>query len=274
MDLFISTFISYTENILPWFVLGTAAAYVIDRSVDIRVIRSFLGKVSVRNVLIAQAAGMISPLSVMSALPISGELVRLGAQPLMLLGFLIAERAYDLQSFFIISNLFGIKTAIINALIIFVSLVASTWSFRREKFQFTADKTKEKTNYWRGQGKTLLVVFVGITIGAALRVLVPLTSLGVLMGSWLGSVITSLLLGFGLYFGTILGNYPVAKSLADLGMAPVGTMVFLSVSPIFNLVVMTLFLSVIKGKYVVKMFGVYTLVSLILSILASLVVVG
>jgi len=271
MNLFVSTFIAYTQSILPWFVLGTIVAFMVDRSVDIHAVRSFLGKVTAPNIVIAQAVGMISPLSIMSALPISGELILLGAQPLMLLIFLVAERAYDLQSFFIISNLFGIKIAVINAFIIFVSLTVSALYFKKEKFQFITTKTKEKTKFWRGQFKTLGVVFIGITVGAALRVLVPLTGLGLFMTSWLGSVVTSLLLGFGLYFGTILGNYPVAKSLADLGMAPVGTMVFLSVSPIFNLIVMTLFISVIKSKYVFKIFGIYTITAITLSLISSFI---
>lgn len=269
MELFITTVVSYSGSILPWFAVGAVAAYVIDRSVDIRVVHAFLGKVSMRNILIAKVVGMISPLSIMTALPVVGELVRLGAEPLMLLGFLVAERAYDLQSFFIISQLFGVKIAVVNAVVIFVSLVATTWYFRKEKVRFSSHKTRGNGGFWRGQMKTFLVVFVGITAGAALRAVVPLTGLGSVISSQSGSMITSLVLGFGLYFGTVLGNYPVAKALADLGMAPVGTMVFLSVSPIFNLVVMMLFLSVVKAKYVLKMFGVYTLVSLTLSLLVS-----
>ena len=269
MELFTETFVSYAGNILPWFAVGTIVAYVIDRSVDIRVIRPFLGKVSLPNILVAKLVGMASPLSIMSALPITGELIRLGAQPLMLFGFLLAERAYDLQSFFIISDLFGLKIAVLNAAVILVSLVVTTWSFRKEKFKFIPHPTRENGDFWRAQGKTLLVVLIGIAVGAILRVVIPLTGLGLAMTSQIGGVITSLVVGFGLYFGTILGNYPVARALADLGMTPAGTMIFLSVSPIFNLVVIMLFLSVVRTKYVLKMIGVYVLVSLFLSLLVS-----
>ena len=268
MDLFITTFVAYAKSILPWFLLGTVAAFLVDRAVDKQRVHSFLGKVTPPNIVAALAIGMVSPLSIMSALPISGELIRLGAQPLMLLIFLIAERAYDLQSFFIISDLFGLKIAATNAFIIFTSLAVTAWYFRKIKLQFINSK-KGQTDFWPGQIKTLLIVFIGISVGAALRVVIPLTSLGVFMTSWLGSVINSLALGFSLYFGTILGNYPIAKSLADLGMAPVGTMLFLSVSPIFNLIVITLFLSVIKNKYVIKVFLVYTLTSIVLSLVLS-----
>src|SRR4030042_2313782 len=121
MDFVVQTFVSYTKNILPWIVVGSVVVYIVDRSVDVRIIRTFLGKVTIRNILTSQVLGMISPFSIMSALPVTGELISLGASPLMLLSFLVAERAYDLQSFLIISDLFGLKIAVLNALVIFVS---------------------------------------------------------------------------------------------------------------------------------------------------------
>jgi uncharacterized membrane protein YraQ (UPF0718 family) len=269
MDQFLIIFFSYAGSILPWVVIGSAVSYVVDRAVDVKLIHRVLGKINLRSIFTAQILGMVSPLSIMSALPITGELVRLGAQPLMLVSFLIAERAYDLQSFFIISNLFGMKIAILNALVIFISLVSTAWIFRKEKMKMSGQNGKKSGNFWKDQLRTLLVVLLGITIGALLRIAIPLTGFGHIMSSWLGGLLTGLTLGFGLYFGTILGNYPVAKSLADLGMAPVGTMVFLSVSPIFNLVIILLFFSAVKPKYIAKMIGIYTLISLILSIIVS-----
>lgn len=270
MNLFLATFVSYAKSILPWMIVGSLAAYLVNHSVDVKVIRSVLGKITLRSVVTAQILGMVSPLSIMSALPITGELIHMGAKPLMLVSFLLAERAYDLQSFFIISNLFGFRLALLNALTIFTSLIITAMVFRKEKFKIgNGQGLKSNTNFWRDQLKTFLVVLVGISIGAVLRVVVPLTGFAHLMSSWLGGLLTGLSLGFGLYFGTILGNYPVAKSLSDLGMSSVGTLIFLSVSPLFNFVVIMLFISAIKARYIFKMIGTYTIFSLMLSILFS-----
>jgi uncharacterized membrane protein YraQ (UPF0718 family) len=272
MDLFLDTFLSYTKSILPWIVVGSLVAYFVDRAVNIKAVRSILGKTTLRSIVTAQILGMVSPLSVMSALPITGELIHMGAKPLMLVSFLLAERAYDLQSFFIISNLFGPKLALVNAFIIFTSLIITALCFKKEKFKINSEsKHKSNLDFWRDQSKTFLVVVFGIFIGALLRVVVPLTGFAHLMSSWFGGLLTGLLLGFGLYFGTILGNYPVAKSLSDLGMPSVGTLVFLSVSPLFNFVVIMLFVSAVKARYILKMIGTYTLVSLLLSVLLSFI---
>ena len=269
MTVFFETFLLYSKGILPWFILGAAISYVVEKHIDIRTIRTYLGKVSFRNLIIAKVLGMLSPLSIMTALPITGELIRLGANPLMLLGFLIAERSYDLQSFFIVSQYFGTKIAVLNALVILVSLVLATWILRKEKVIFINKKTKKDGDFLTNQAKSLIVVVIGIAVGAFLRTVYPATGYIQAIHTQVGAIVVSISAGFLLYFGAVMGNYPVANAFADLGMSHVGVFLFLTISPLLNLVVILLFMSVVRPRHVLRVIGLYTLIAFTLTMLLS-----
>jgi len=268
LELFTSTFVRYATAILPWFVVGSALAYFVEKYFTPDVIRKYFGKVGWKKLVAAQALGMISPLSIMSFLPVAGSLVALGAQPGLLLGYLVAERAYDLQSFFIVQSLFGIRFAVLNLAVVFVAATVASFAVRRDPVRFDK-KGKEGNGFWVRQLKTLLIVMIGITAGAALRAMIPEALFSSVTHVPAQGLAAALVLGLVLYFGPLLGNYPVAKSFADLGMAKVGVFAFITVSPVFNLVLFTLFASVTRPKYVAKHFAVYTAVALGLTLLVA-----
>lgn len=124
--------------------------------------------------------------------------------------------------------------------------------------------------FWIRQLRIFTIVIFGIIAGALLRSLVPENLFLNLTHTYIGGTVWSIALGFFLYFGTILGNYPVAKSFFDLGMSPVGVFTFLTVSPLFNLVIIFLFASTVDIRYVLKLFVTYTITALIGSLVVAL----
>jgi uncharacterized membrane protein YraQ (UPF0718 family) len=226
-----------------------------------------LGRNGFWRALAALAVGMLSPLSIMSQLPVSGSLVRLGANPALLLGFLAAERSYDFQSFPIIAGFFGTRFAALNSAAIFLSLVAAFAAQFHSAVVFREPKGKESANgFLRRQGMLLAVVIGGLVVAAAVRSAVPEQAFAGLAKTELGGSAVGVASGFGLYFGSILGNYPVAKAFAELGMSATGVFAFLTVSPLFNAVVIGLFVSVARITDVVRFFAAYTVSALALSL--------
>ena len=108
---------------------------------------------------------------------------------------------------------------------------------------------------------------IGIGVGALLHTIVPTQLFQHYAQTKVGGIISGTLIGFVLYFGTILGNYPVARAFLDLGMSTAGVFAFLTVSPIFNLVILILFASVIRPRVILKMFTAYAATALLLSFL-------
>ena len=266
LDKFILSYISYAQVILPWFVVGIAIAVVLEKKLKPSVIKRYFGRTSLKNLIVAQMLGMISPLSIMSFIPIAGGLVALGASPGLLFSFFIAERAYDLQSFFVISSLFGVKMAIFNAVAIFVALVATALSLKNDHLKISSRGKQEKNNFWQRQFKLLVTVILGIGVGSGLRVLIPESLFQQIAGTSLGGIISGLVIGFSLYFGPILGNYPVAKAFADLGMSSVGVLTFLTVSPILNFIIMMMFSNLVGMFKIIKPVLIYSLVGLTLTV--------
>lgn len=264
--LFIDTFIGYATNVVPWFLLGVAVAFVVERKVAPSSVSAWLGKGGPKRVLAAFATGMVSPLSIMPQLPVSGELVRLGASPALMLGFLAAERSYDFQSFPIIAGFFGIRFAVLNAAAIYLSLMVAFLSLRRRKVRFRASADGKKSNgFWKRQARLFAVVIAGIALAAAVRAAVPEDAFRTIAASGPGGMLTGTVAGFALYFGTILGNYPAARAFADLGMSMTGVFTFLTVSPLLNAVVIGLFASAAHWKDVLRFFAAYAVTGLLLS---------
>ena len=268
--IFTQTFISYFIAIFPWFVIGIIVALVLERLLHPRDLNKYFSTFSYRKVIVADLLGMISPLSIMSFLPVANEFVSLGANPGLLFSFVVAERAYDLQSFFIISSLFGTRVAILNAVAILISLIVTTLVLKRSAVKFVHSEAKQQKSFWLRQLKLVLTVLIGVLIGSALRVLIPRQIFQDIAGDPIGGTISALVIGFSLYFGPVIGNYPVAKSFADLGMAPVGLLTFLTVTPIFNFVIIMLFSTLVGVRETLKMVSVYTLTALTLSVLFGL----
>ncbi len=270
--MFVQTLIDYAGAILPWLVLGSFIAYAVERRFSEEGIRKYLGVMTFKKLLFVQALGMVSPLSIMSQLPVAGSLVRLGAHPALLLSFFIAERAYDFQSFPIITGLFGLQFAVINALAIFISLSIAAFATHHVPITVKKRSSSDGGNFWIRQGRIAGIVLFGIILGAALRTFTPEDAFREIAGTPLGGTATAVLVGFVLYFGTILGNYPVAKAFADLGMHQAGVFAFMTVSPVFNLVVMFLFASAVPFRYSAKQFTFYAFVALIFTALFFLLV--
>ncbi|KPJ85755.1 hypothetical protein AMJ57_01790 [Parcubacteria bacterium SG8_24] len=265
---FVAIFIEYAVRVLPWFLIGVLAAYLVERRVSPRDVSRFLGSFRPRRILASFALGMVSPLSIMPQLPVSGSLVRLGAHPALLLGFLAAERSYDFQSFPIISGFFGLRFAVLNALAIYLALLAAILVLARTRVKFRAVNRREGTNgFWYRQVRLGAVVLIGLAVAATARTAIPEELFRGIAQTELGGLATALVAGFSLYFGTILGNYPVAKALADLGMSQTGIFTFLTVSPLFNAVVLTLFVSAAHWRQVFRFFTAYTMVALLLSVI-------
>lgn len=263
---FIDIYSGYALLVLPWFFIGLVIAIIVERSVKPETIHTLLGEFSIRKMFIALALGMVSPLSILSAFPLAAGLVRLGAHPALLLAFLAAERSYDLQSFPIISSLFDVRFAALNAFAIFTSLIVAALVIRKMKVTFVAKQTTEGAPRpaWTKHVRMLCIVLIGLLAASLLRTLAPE---GLFNGST-GALVdtgTSLFLGLILYLGTIAGNYPVARAFADLGMHSTGVFAFLTISPLLNIVIITIFASSGPKKATAAFFAVYSVVGLLLT---------
>ena len=267
---FLTTVVNYALSIFPWLIIGTIVAFFLEKKINKNTITQYFGGMSLKRLALVQILGMISPLSIMSFLPIAHELTQMGFNPGVLLSFFIAERAWDLQSFFIISGLFSVKYAVLNGIAIFTSLTVTALFLRREFVHFKAKGTQVHNGFWKRQSRLLLLVCLGIVLGAILRTFIPEREFQHYAGSPLQGFLISLVLGFLLYFGPIVGNYPVAKAFSDLGMSNAGTFAFLTVSPILNLVVITLFGASIGYKKTLKAFFIYSISAMIMTALFSL----
>jgi len=266
MSMFAKTFIDYAAGIVPWFLLGVLVAYLVERRFSPRGISALLGSLSPGRVLGALVLGMISPLSIISQLSVSGALVRLGANPVLLLGFFAAERSYDFQSFPIIAGFFGPRFAVLNAAAIYVSLVVALLAVARSPVSFRAGNGSDITDgFWFRQVRLFAVVVVGIAVAAAARTFIPEGAFSAAFRTDLGGLAVGTAVGFVSYFGTIIGNYPVAKAFADLGMSDIGVFTFLTVSPLFNVVIIALFASAARWRQVARFFAVYAATALLFS---------
>ncbi len=259
-----NTFIQYLQNIIPWLLLGTAFAYLIDRFLPRREIGKYLNRFGLKDIFLVHFLGMISPLSIMSFLPIAEEFVLLGASPAVVLTFLMAERSYDAQSFFIISGLFGVKSAALNFSAIFISLLVASYFLKTEKIELEKQENGNH-HFWKNQARIFIFVLLGVAVASVFRHAVPKEMFFSYIAGELNSALAALIFGFLFYFGTILGNYPIAKTFADLGMAPLGVFIFLTVAPLFNLVIILLFSGVAKLRPTLKYVFIYSLVGLLVS---------
>ena len=264
---FIPVFAEYAWQVMPWFIAGLVLAIVFEKHFGKKVLPRYFCEYHPLSVSALLLVGMISPFSILSGLPLAMQLLKRGAHPALLLSFFAAERVYDLQSFPIIEGIFGWKFAIINVLIVFVALFVASWLVKDSIIAYQSrPETALEHDGWKKHAKMLFVVMVGIAIAALFRVTVPEEVFTQYAGDFLGSVITALLLGFFLYLGTIVGNYPLAGAFSELGMHGAGLMTFLSASSLLNIVIVALFVSSISPRVVAKYFVIYGSVATILSI--------
>lgn len=270
MILFLETVKTYTLLILPWFLVGLVLSYFLDKHINHAILKKLSGSLSYKKIFISQVLGMISPLSILSFLPVAKELTDWGVSPSLLFSFFIAERAYDLQSFFIISGLFGPRFAILNVIAIFLALFVTALSIKNEAITFHKKNNHKKDSFWKRQAKLTGIVMIGIVLGACIRTLVPEQVFFSVAGDYVKGIFSSIILGFSLYLGPIAANYPLAKAFSDLGMSPAGTFGFLTISPVFNFIVILLFGSVVGFKKTLKPFFVYTVTSIALTLIFSL----
>lgn len=266
---FWSVFVTYALQVLPWFFGGLVVAIFIERFWKNKSLPVYFRKYNPISVSALLLMGMISPLSILSGLPLATQFIRKGAHPALLLSFFAAERVYDLHSFPIIASMFGISFAVLNALIVFIALFAASWIIRNDTVTYvrSTKKTNVSSSTWRQHVKMLCIVIMGIIVAALFRVAVPAELFSEYSGGLITSVLTALALGLFLYLGTIAGNYPLAKAFSDLGMHTGGVMAFLSVSSLFNVVILSIFASSISFKVVAKYFLIYASITGGLSIL-------
>lgn len=270
---FTRVFDEYAWQVLPWFFAGLILAIVIEKYFGKKVLPKYFREYHPRSVASLLLIGMVSPFSILSGLPLAIQLLKQGAHPALLLSFFAAERVYDLQSFPIIEGIFGWKFAIINALVVFVALFIASWAVRGNIIAYQSrPETVFEHDGWKKHAKMLFVVIVGIAIAALFRVLVPEDAFAHYAGGFSGSVIVALLLGFFLYLGTILGNYPMASAFSELGMHGAGLMTFLSASSLLNIVIIALFVSSISPRVVAKYFIVYGSIATVLSIFYGILI--
>ncbi len=267
-SVFLHTFWGYAVAIVPWFAVALVLAYFTERRLNPQIIKKYFGKATPVRLVLMMISGMLSPLSIMTALPILGQLTAMGGSPALLLSYVAAERAYDLQSFFIIAELFNLKIAILSATIILVSLVAAAYAIYGDAIKMRRFKKAKKSEFWQSQAKLLGKVLAGIALGAALKAVVPSTVLAA-FGSGASGFIAGITLGLVSYVGPIMSNYPLARTYADLGLSHTGVMAFLVLSPLFNVVIITLFAAAAGLRTVLKFVLVYSTVGAILTIAAS-----
>ena len=147
-----SVFSHYAASILPWIVVGIVITYFAEKCIfHSRFIANLRGLPAYSRLLFSQFLGMISPLSIMSFIPLAQELTTVGISPSLVFSFLMAERAYDMQSFFIIWGLFGLKFALINALIIFTSLSVTALIVRKDRIVITRSAGRHPAGFWSRQ---------------------------------------------------------------------------------------------------------------------------
>ena len=270
MSTFLTTIQQYFVIIFPWLIFGTILSFIVNKKFNSKHFQKFSGPLSFPKLITAQFLGMISPLSILSFLPVASELTAMGTNPSLLLSFFIAERAYDLQSFFIITSLFGLKFAVLNILAILTSLIFSALSIKNDHIKFRVKPTNTKHTFWTRQIKLLTIATFGIFFGALIRTLVPPQIITNYSGDYTNGFLSSLLLGFSIYLGPIASNYPVAKAFSELGMSPVGTFTFLTVGPIANFVILILFSAAVGYKKIIKPIAAYILTACFLSLIFSL----
>jgi uncharacterized membrane protein YraQ (UPF0718 family) len=267
MTEFTHVFVEYSWQILPWFFAGLVLAIVIEKRFGNKMLPKYFREYRPFPIVALLLAGMVSPFSILSGLPLAVQFLRQGAHPALLLSFFAAERVYDLQSFPIIGGIFGWQFAIVNVLVVFTALFAASWAVKNSVIAFQSrPETVLEHDGWKKHARMLLVVIAGIAIAALFRVLVPEDTFAHYTGGFSGSVIVALLLGFFLYLGTIAGNYPMASAFSELGMHGAGLMTFLSASSLLNIVIVALFASSISPRIVAKYFIVYAGVATVLSL--------
>ncbi len=254
----LSTF-QLSLNIIPWFFLGSILAYIIEHRLASTKILSSLRRFTIWQIIVATILGMVSPLSIMSFLPVARSLVKKGVHPSLLFSFLMSERSYDLQSFFIIAGFFGLKIAVISAAIIFASLLLATFFIKDEKITFHGKNTGKDHNFLSTQVRLFLIVFLGILVSAACKAIVPSTFVFQFAHNPIGALVSGLAFGFVFYLGPVITNYPVAKVFAELGMAPIGIIAYLTISPILNSVILVMFSSVTSRRLTLLFVASYTL---------------
>lgn len=265
--IFIETLTNYARTILPWIFLGIILAYFAEHHLTPKTVRKYLGSSGRSQIIAAIVLGMISPLSILSFLPLASEFITLGASPGILFGFLVAERAYDLQSFFILTGLFGLRFAILNALAIFISIYIAIVALRNQKIRFRAKKKKQQLSFWQRQFRLVVIVISGIFVSALLRSVIPQDAFQSVTGSSFGGISVALLLGLGLYLGPIIANYPIGKAFLDLGMSVPGVFAFLTVSPVINVVIIAIFGAAVGYRTTFKSFLIYGFISLLFTII-------
>jgi uncharacterized membrane protein YraQ (UPF0718 family) len=269
-ETFFGYFIQHSITIIPWMILGVVFDYLIRKHITPEFLQRHFQKENLSRILTVQLLGMASPLTTMSFLPMARGLARKGVHPGLLLSFLGAERAYGVQSFFILTGIFGIVFAAANFFVVFMALLGAAFALKNDRVMFKArGKGAAPSSFLKRQTKLFILVFLGIGLAAAMQTFIPVDLVARFASGEIQSFVTAMALSFVLYLGTIFGNYPVGKAFLDLGMSPLGVFIFITISPIFNAPIILFFASAIKLRHVVKFTLAYTLLAILLAFLIS-----
>ena len=278
MEFFLEKIIEYFVSIFPWILLGSAIDYFLGRFIRLQYIVSYLQKPTPVRIFVVNIFGMLSPFTTMSFLPIANKLIKRGAHVGLILGFLSSERAYGIQSFFIISALFSVKIALLHILALVFSLfIASLFVRGTDSLNKNADVAGVAGRHTPAtmhqflirQLKIYALVLMGVVLAAGLDAFVPTELVSIFSNNLVTSLVGALVFSLVVYLGTIFGNYPVAASFLDLGIPLVSVFVFLVLSPLFNIVTIILLASSVRTRHVIKFVALYSITGFGLSILAA-----
>lgn len=274
MEFFYIKIIELSLSILPWILIGSVVDYAFGRIIHFKSLVTYLKDPTPRKIFLVEIFGMFSPFTTMSFLPIANKLAKRGAHVGLLLGFLGAERAYGIQSFFILSALFGVKIAFFHLVVLVLSLFIASLltqktSSAKEDIEESLVKDPDGIKmFMHRQARIYLFVFIGVVLAAGLDAFVPASFANVFSKNEAFSVVGAIILSFVVYLGTIFGNYPVAASFLDLGMPMISVFLFLVLSPLFNAVIIFLLASSIRIRYVIRFVALYGIAGFALSLLA------
>jgi uncharacterized membrane protein YraQ (UPF0718 family) len=278
MEFFVEKIIEYFVSIFPWILLGSVIDYTLGRFIRLRYIVAYLQKPTPVRIFVVNIFGMLSPFTTMSFLPIANKLIKRGAHVGLILGFLSSERAYGIQSFFIISALFSVKIALLHLLVLVFSLfIASLFVRGTDSLNKNTDITDVAERHVPATAPQFLIrqlkiyalVLIGVVLAAGLDAFVPAELVAIFSDNFITSLVGALVFSLIIYLGTIFGNYPVAASFLDLGIPLMSVFVFLVLSPLFNIVTIILLASSVRTRYVLKFVALYSLTGFGLSILAA-----
>jgi uncharacterized membrane protein YraQ (UPF0718 family) len=246
---------SYFKVVLPWLIVGIGISFLLKRFLREGIVKRFLGGSSLLTILIAEAIGAFSPVSIIALLPLASTMLAEGASPATLAAFLLAARAYNPEALPVSLSLLGLKITILNLLITFTAVTLCALMLKNSGLVI---KTKDGSNSsFVGQVFAFSgYIIIGIIVAGLIITAVPAHAIAHYGGGGILSIPLVMLFGFLIYLGFV-GYFPIAKSFLDLGVSHAAVITFLNSASIINLTFLLMFMPVIGKKNTLKVFFIY-----------------